>query len=133
MSYGLSSGNSQTHRFLEFNQQLALESAFELSRGDASFTQDLLGGKIAVRSVMLVKGVDSDPAGNGSGGESKSSTECIVRLVGNADPINGAQDDGLFGSEKDHAAGAQAQIPFVGDRIIGQEAADGRCGINVEN
>ena len=54
-------------------------------------------------------------------------------LIGNADPIYRAQNDGLVGAKQHDPARPQAKVPFVSNRIISHHAADGRSGVDVKD
>jgi hypothetical protein len=95
-------------------------------------SDDFLGCKITARGVVLVEGVNSDSSGVGSSGLCEFSTEIIVAAVCDADPINGAQHNGLIGAQDHDAAAAQSEFVDALYGIIRHRGAERRCCINVE-
>ena len=53
---------------LKYAQRLALETAFILPRSQSGLLQNLFGGEVAVRRVMLVQGMHRHPVGSRAGG-----------------------------------------------------------------
>ena len=120
------------HRDIEPAEDLALEAALEVQRVDAAVLQDLLRAEVAVRRVVLVQRVDGHAVGRGARGLGQGPAERVVALVGDAEPIHRAEDDRAAGAEQHDAARAQAEVPGVGDRIVGHAAADRRRGVDIE-
>ena len=76
--------------------------------------------------------MNSDSSGIGSSGLREFSAEIIVAAVCDADPINGAQHNGLIGTEDHNSAAAQTEFVDALYRIIRHRGAQRRCCINVE-
>ena len=129
----LGAGEGEADGALEMGEDLALPITFEFARVHACLFEDLFGGEIAVGGIVLVEGMESDAAGVGSGGFGEAFAKGVVAFVGDADPIDGAKDDGPARAEENDAACAEAEIPFIGDGVVSHEGADGRGDIDIES
>ena len=117
---------------VEALQDCAGEVAPEPTGIQPGLHQYLFRREIGGRRVVVVQGVDGHAFGNGAGGGGQGGPERVVAFVGDAQPVDGAQHDGLSCSEQDDAAGAEAEIPRLDHAIVGHPGAGGRRGINVE-
>jgi len=94
--------------------------------------QDFLSGKIAVRRIVLMQGVNLHPARDSASSVRQSVTEGVVPFVGNADPINRAKHDGFACTLNNNASRPQPEIPFIRYGIISHVAPHRRSGIDIE-
>jgi hypothetical protein len=99
---------------------------------DLEFLDEFFGGEIAAGGVVLMEGVDGDSFGGGAGGFGESGAEGVVCLIGDADPIDCAEHNGLLGAGDDDAAAAQGQFIEAFDGIVGHGGSQGWGGIDVE-
>jgi hypothetical protein len=94
--------------------------------------EDPVRGEITERGVVLVEGVDDDAVRGGAGGIGKGFAEFDLTVVGDTDPVDGAEDDRLFGANQDDPAAAQGMGDALGG-IVSERAADGWGGIDGED
>lgn len=99
---------------------------------DLEFLDEFFGGEVAAGGVVLMEGVDGDSFGGGAGGFGEGGAESVVRFIGDADPIDCAEHDGLFGADDDDAAAAQGEFVEAFDGIVGHGGSQGGSGIDVE-
>ena len=104
----------------------------EASGGEATRGEDVLGGAVGDGGVVLVEGMDGDAGPCRAGRRRQQVTEGVMGLVGDPDPVDGGEDDGVAGAADHHAAAAEGEVPGRRHGVIGQAGAGGGGGVGVE-
>ena len=72
----------------------------------------------------MMQGVQGDAIPGGVGGGGEQVAKEVMRFIGDADPIDGAEHNGITGTAEDDAAAAQAEFAGTDHWIVGE----GRSG-----
>ena len=111
---------------------LTLECALEGSGIHSLFEADLLRSEVADRRVVLMDGMDLHAVRRRPGRGRQRLLEGVLALVGDADPVHGAQHDRIAGAQQYDPPRPQRQVPGSFHPLVGQFTAHGRRAVHVE-
>ena len=111
----------------------ALEVSFKTGVPlDAELLDEFLRREVTAWCVVLVERMNGDAGGGGAGGLGKGDAEGVMAFVGDADPVDRTEYDGVAGARDHDTATTQRQVIEALDRIVGHRRAQGRGGVDVE-
>ncbi|MFO0001494.1 MAG: hypothetical protein ACK559_10205, partial [bacterium] len=129
---GLGLHGGPGHGVAEAAQEFPGERPVIVPGAHTGLAQDGLGTEVAFRGVVLVQGMHRHPVHRGARRGGPLPPKLIMPLVGDADPIHRAEHHRGPSHHHDDAARPQAEVPAVGDRVVGQARAHRRRGVDVE-
>lgn len=100
--------------------------------GDVARGENPMSGEVGDWSVVLVDCMEGDAIPGCSSGGGEEVTEVIVGFIGDTEPIDGAEDDGVAGATDDNPAAAQGEFAGTDHGIVGETGASGGIGIGIE-
>ena len=133
MSHRHCSGDCLPDGCFQVCEDLSLEVTFMLSSIKPGILEDSFRRKVAVGRVVLVQSVNRHPAWRRARGPRQRGAKRIVAFIGDTNPIDGAEHNGLAGTQQNNSPRSQTKVPFVRHRIVSHEASDGRSGVDVED
>lgn len=98
---------------------LSLEGAVEaLETIDAEVFEEAFCGEIASGRIVLMQGMDGDVVGACLCCSSKCHTESFMTFIGDADPVDGAENDGVFDAGDDDASATEGEFIDPFHRVV---------------
>ena len=88
--------------------------------------------EIAGRRIVLVQRVHGHTLGRRAGGLGQARAKLVVRLVGNTQPVDGAQHDGFRLAKQHDAPATQCHRVQPHHRVVSHHVAKRRRGVDVE-
>ena len=109
--------------------EISLEARVSLN---AEFLDQLLRREIAARGIVLVEGVDGHAVGGGARGVSEGEAEGVMAFVGDADPVDRAEDNRVARPRDHDTAATQRQVIEALDCVVRHRRTQGRGSVDVE-
>ena len=131
---GAGGGEGGAEGLGDVGDDFAVEVGVGVEAGETVGRKEALGGKVAAWGVMLMEGVDGDAVRGGASSFGEGEAEGVVAFVGNADPVEGTEDDGISGAQDDEARGGEGRDDFARgfDGAVAERRAEWGCDIGCE-